>query len=49
MSTRCSDDRNRRFQLMDSGRDRALLGFLLRLLAGKRRDLGVVLGDLVEQ
>ena len=43
------DDRNRRLQLVDSGRDRALLGFLLRLLTGERSDLGAVLGHLVEQ
>src|SRR5215831_19108441 len=34
---------------MDSGRDRGLLGFFLRLLTGKCRDFGAVLGHLVEQ
>ena len=43
------DDRNHRLELMDGGRGRGLLGFLLRLLAGERGDLGAVLGHLVEQ
>ena len=43
------DDRNCRLQLMNRGSDRALLGFLLRLLPGERGDLGAVLGHLVEQ
>jgi len=34
---------------MDGGRDRGLLGFFLRLLAGERGDLGSVFGRLVEQ
>ena len=38
-----------RLELMDGGRGRGLLGFLLRLLAGERGDLGAVLGHLVEQ
>ena len=37
------DDRNHRLELMDRGRDRGLLGFLLRLL-GECGDLGAVLG-----
>ena len=43
------DDRDHRLQLVDGGRDRGLLGFLLRLLAGERRDLGSMFGRLVEQ
>ena len=43
------DDRNHRLELVDGGRDRGLLGFLLRLLARERGDLGAVLGHLVEQ
>ena len=33
------DDRNHRLELMDGGRDRGLLGFLLRLLTGECGDL----------
>ena len=43
------DDRNHRLELMDGGRGRGLLGFLLRLLTGECGDLGAVLGHLVEQ
>ena len=43
------DDRNHRLELMDGGRDRGLLGFLLRLLTGECGDLGAVLGHLVKQ
>ena len=35
------DDRNQRLELVDGGRNRGPLGFLLRLLAAKRRDLGL--------
>ena len=38
-----------RLQLMDGGHDRALFGFLLRLLTGKRRNLGAEFGHLIEQ
>jgi hypothetical protein len=43
------DDRDQRLELMDRGRDRGLLGFLLRLLAGECGDLGEVLGHFIEQ
>ena len=43
------DDRNHRFKLMNGGRGRGLLGFLLRLLTGECSELGAVLGHLVEQ
>ena len=43
------DDRNCGLQLMNRGSDRALLGFLLRLLPGERGDFGAMLGHLVEQ
>src|SRR5262245_41462356 len=42
------DDRNQPLELMYSCRGRSLLGFLLRLLTGERRDFGAVLGHLVE-
>jgi hypothetical protein len=43
------DDRDHRLDLVDGGRCRNLLGFLLRLLTGEHCDLGAVLGYLVEQ
>ena len=43
------DDWDQRLELMDGCRGRSLLGFLLRLLTGERRDFGAVLGHLVEQ
>ena len=43
------DGRNRRLELMDRGRGRGLLGFLLRLLTRECGDLGAVLVHLAEQ
>ena len=43
------DDRDHRLELVDGGRRRGLLGFLLRLLTVDRGDLGAVLADLVQQ
>ena len=43
------DDRDHRLELFDGGRSRGVLGLLLRLLTVERGDLGLMLGDLVEQ
>ncbi|MGY4409649.1 hypothetical protein ACVWW4_001385 [Bradyrhizobium sp. LB7.1] len=40
-------DGEQRVELMNRGRDRLMLGVLLRLLARKRRELGPVLADLI--
>ena len=45
MSTRCWITGNHRLELVDGRCDRGLLGFLLRLLAGERGDLGALLGS----
>jgi len=43
------DDRDRGLELVDGGRGGGALGFLWRLLAGERGDLGAVLRHLIEQ
>ena len=43
------NDRDHRLELVDGGRRGGLLGFLLRLLAADRGDLGAMLTDLIHQ